>query len=84
MDTDVSADEQRYRAAVIEGNSATMRQAALLAGVRSGKMQRLIDIVQEAEDNARRVLRSARAPANAATSRSKHPAPSPTAWPNRI
>ncbi|MFE4050482.1 DEAD/DEAH box helicase [Streptomyces sp. YIM B13518] len=51
-----SADEQRYRAAVIEGNFAAMRQAALLAGVRSGKMQRLIDIVQEAEDNERKVL----------------------------
>ncbi|WP_308122449.1 DEAD/DEAH box helicase [Streptomyces sp. WAC04114] len=51
-----SADEQRYRAAVIEGNFAAMRQAALLAGVRSGKMQRLIDIVQEAEDNGRKVL----------------------------
>lgn len=51
-----SADEQRYRAAVIEGNFAAMRQAALLAGVRSEKVQRLIDIVQEAEENERKVL----------------------------
>lgn len=51
-----SADEQRYRAAVIEGNFAAMRQAALLADVKSEKMQRLIDIVQEAEDNERKVL----------------------------
>lgn len=51
-----SADEQHYRAAVIEGNFMAMRQAALRAGARSGKMQRLIDIVQEAEDNERKVL----------------------------
>lgn len=51
-----SADEQRYRAAVIEGNFAAMRQAALLGGAKSEKMQRLIDIVQEAEDNERKVL----------------------------
>ncbi|GAA2270922.1 DEAD/DEAH box helicase [Streptomyces atrovirens] len=51
-----SVDEQHYRAAVVEGNFAAMRQAALLAGVKSEKMQRLIDIVQEAEDNERKVL----------------------------
>ncbi|MFF1465253.1 DEAD/DEAH box helicase [Streptomyces sp. NPDC058330] len=51
-----SVDEQHYRAAVIEGNFAAMRQAALLAGVKSEKMQRLIDIVQESEDNERKVL----------------------------
>jgi SNF2 family DNA or RNA helicase len=50
------ADQQRYRAAVVAGNFAAMRQAALLAGARSEKIQRLIDIVQEAEDNNRKVL----------------------------
>lgn len=50
------ADKQRYRTAVIEGNFAAMRQAAVLAGAKSEKMQRLIDIVQEAEDNERKVL----------------------------
>ncbi|GAA1907347.1 DEAD/DEAH box helicase [Streptomyces sodiiphilus] len=50
------ADEQRYRAAVVEGNFAAMRQAAVLAGVKSEKVQRLIDIVQEAEENERKVL----------------------------
>ncbi|MDT0467822.1 DEAD/DEAH box helicase [Streptomyces gibsoniae] len=51
-----SADEQHYRAAVVEGNFMAMRQAALRAGTKSEKMQRLIDIVQEAEDNERKVL----------------------------
>ncbi|MET4642389.1 superfamily II DNA or RNA helicase [Streptomyces atratus] len=51
-----NADEQHYRAAVIEGNFMAMRQAALRAGAKSEKMQRLIDIVQEAEDNERKVL----------------------------
>ncbi|WP_318036848.1 DEAD/DEAH box helicase [Streptomyces caniscabiei] len=51
-----SADEQHYRAAVTEGNFMAMRQAALRAGAKSEKMRRLIDIVQEAEDNERKVL----------------------------
>ncbi|MEV4880085.1 DEAD/DEAH box helicase [Streptomyces cyaneofuscatus] len=51
-----SADEQHYRAAVVDGNFMAMRQAALRAGPKSEKMQRLIDIVQEAEDNERKVL----------------------------
>lgn len=50
------ADDQHYRAAVIEGNFMAMRQAALRAGANSQKMQRLLDIVEEAEDNERRVL----------------------------
>lgn len=50
------ADEQHYRAAVLQGNFMAMRQAALRAGSRSEKMQRLIDIVQEAEENERKVL----------------------------
>lgn len=51
-----SADERHYRAAVVEGNFMAMRQAALRAGANSEKMQRLIDIVQEAADNERKVL----------------------------
>src|SRR3546814_9929601 len=50
------ADEQHYRAAVLDGNFMAMRQAALRAGTNSQKMQRLVDIVEEAEDNERRVL----------------------------
>jgi superfamily II DNA or RNA helicase len=51
-----AADEHHYRAAVMEGNFMAMRQAALRAGTNSQKMQRLLDIVEEAEDNERRVL----------------------------
>ncbi|WP_241989900.1 MULTISPECIES: DEAD/DEAH box helicase [unclassified Streptomyces] len=50
------ADERYYRAAVIDGNFMAMRQAALRAGGRSEKMLRLVDIVQEAEENQRKVL----------------------------
>ncbi|WP_166139834.1 DEAD/DEAH box helicase [Nocardioides ochotonae] len=50
------ADERHYRAAVVEGNFMAMRQAALRAGSNSQKMQRLLDIVEEAEDNERRVI----------------------------
>ncbi|MEV6358491.1 DEAD/DEAH box helicase [Streptomyces hydrogenans] len=49
-------DEQHYRAAVIDGNFMAMRQAALRAGDKSEKMQRLVDIVREAEENHRKVL----------------------------
>ncbi|MFC9583556.1 DEAD/DEAH box helicase [Streptomyces yangpuensis] len=51
-----SADQQYYRAAVVEGNFMAMRQAALRAGDKSEKMQRLVDIVREAEENQRKVL----------------------------
>lgn len=51
-----SADQQHYRAAVAEGNFMAMRQAAMRRGANSQKMQRLLDIVEEAEDNERRVL----------------------------
>ncbi|MER6062973.1 DEAD/DEAH box helicase [Streptomyces sp. NPDC001792] len=51
-----SADEQHYRAAVVESNFMAMRQAALRAGAKSEKMQRLINIVEEAEENQRKVL----------------------------
>jgi superfamily II DNA or RNA helicase len=50
------ADAQHYRAAVVDGNFMAMRQAALRAGSSSQKMQRLLDIVEEAEDNERRVI----------------------------
>lgn len=50
------ADEEHYRSAVMSGNFMGMRQAALRAGQQSQKMQRLLDIVEEAEDNERRVL----------------------------
>lgn len=49
-------DEQHYIAAVSDGNFMAMRQAALRAGSGSQKMQRLLDIVEEAESNERRVL----------------------------
>jgi hypothetical protein len=51
-----AADEQHYRAAVMDGNFMAMRQAALRAGSSSQKMQRLLEIVEEAEENERRVL----------------------------
>ena len=50
------ADEAAYRVAVQEGNFAAMRQAAMLQGRRSAKIDRLRQIVAEAEENARRVL----------------------------
>ncbi|GAB2643796.1 DEAD/DEAH box helicase [Nocardioides ginkgobilobae] len=49
-------DQQHYRSAVLDSNFMAMRQAALRAGTASQKMQRLLDIVEEAEDNNRRVL----------------------------
>lgn len=49
-------DERHYRVAVMDGNFMAMRQAALRSGSNSQKMQRLLDIVEEAEDNERRVL----------------------------
>lgn len=49
-------DDAAYRAAVSEGNFMTMRQAAMLAGLQSEKIQRLLEIVEEARDNGRRVL----------------------------
>jgi len=50
------ADAHHYREAVLDGNFMAMRQAALRAGPRSAKMQRILDLVEEAEDNGRRVL----------------------------
>ena len=49
-------DSAAYRDAVAAGNFMAMRQAAMRAGLRSEKLQRLIEIVAEAEDNGRRVI----------------------------
>ncbi|WP_329259514.1 DEAD/DEAH box helicase [Actinoallomurus sp. NBC_01490] len=51
-----AADVSHYRAAVGRSNFMEMRQAAMLQGPRSAKVQRLIDIVREAEENERRVI----------------------------
>jgi len=50
------ADATAYRDAVMAGNFQAMRQAALLQGRDSEKLQRLIEIVEEAEDNGRKVI----------------------------
>lgn len=49
-------DLSSYRDAVYRGNFMAARQSAMLQGARSLKMQRLIEIVEEAEDNGRRVV----------------------------
>ncbi|MFD0852880.1 SNF2-related protein, partial [Actinomadura adrarensis] len=49
-------DSLAYRQAVQAGNFMAMRQAAMLQGRHSKKMQRLLEIVEEAEDNGRRVI----------------------------
>jgi len=51
-----SADQRAYRDTVADGNFMAMRQAAMLQGKQSEKVQRLLDIVAEAEDNGRRVI----------------------------
>ncbi|WP_438354641.1 DEAD/DEAH box helicase [Microbacterium sp. CJ88] len=51
-----NADRVAYRDAVHAGNFAAMRQAAMLQGSQSEKVSRLVEIVQEAEDNGRRVI----------------------------
>ena len=51
-----TADEEAYREAVLEGNFMAMRRAAFAAGAGSAKLERLVEIVAEAEDNRRRVL----------------------------
>lgn len=51
-----SHDTFEYRQAVAEGNFMAMRQAAMVSGARSEKLQRLVEIVEEAEDNGRRVI----------------------------
>ncbi|MAS53909.1 MAG: helicase SNF2 [Pimelobacter sp.] len=49
-------DAAAYRDAVAAGNFMAMRQAAMRDGKRSQKLQRLIELVEEAEDNGRRVI----------------------------
>jgi SNF2-related domain len=49
-------DATAYRDAVAAGNFMAMRQAAMSQGSKSEKMLRLIAIVEEAEDNGRRVI----------------------------
>lgn len=49
-------DTTAYRDAVAAGNFMAMRQAAMSQGSKSEKMLRLIAIVEEAEDNGRRVI----------------------------
>jgi SNF2 family DNA or RNA helicase len=51
-----SAEASAYRSAVLQGNFMAMRQAAMLQGKRSEKVQRLVEIVREAEANERRVI----------------------------
>ena len=50
------ADAAAYRDAVSAGNFMAMRQAAMLGGDKSAKVARLVEIVEEAEDNGRRVV----------------------------
>lgn len=49
-------DEDQYVAAVAEGNFMAMRRAALLGGVRSAKLERLVELVGEARANHRKVI----------------------------
>ncbi|GAB3031582.1 hypothetical protein GCM10027052_05300 [Parafrigoribacterium mesophilum] len=51
-----AADRATYRNAVYSGNFQAMRQAAMLQGMDSEKLQRLIEIVDEAQDNNRKVI----------------------------
>ncbi|WP_295035033.1 DEAD/DEAH box helicase [uncultured Microbacterium sp.] len=50
------ADAHAYREAVMAGNFQAMRQAAMLQGGESEKLQRLVEVVEEAEDNGRKVI----------------------------
>jgi thymidine kinase len=49
-------DLATYRDAVYRGNFPAMRRAGLLSGTSSAKISRLLEIVEEAEDNGRKVL----------------------------
>jgi hypothetical protein len=49
-------DSAAYRTAVSAGNFMAMRQAAMTQSSKSRKVQRLVEIVEEAEDNGRRVI----------------------------
>ncbi|MEV0359258.1 DEAD/DEAH box helicase [Nocardia sp. NPDC050697] len=50
------ADAAAYREAVRAGNFAAMRRAAFRSGPDSGKLRRLLELVDEAAANGRRVL----------------------------
>lgn len=50
------ADLRSYTAAVEQRNFMAMRQAAMNQGRKSAKMERLVEIVEEAEANGRRVV----------------------------
>ncbi|NUL46450.1 DEAD/DEAH box helicase [Cellulosimicrobium funkei] len=50
------ADARAYWEAVAEGNFMAMRTAAFSSGGASEKLQRLVEIVSEAEENGRRVI----------------------------
>ena len=49
-------DVAAYRTGVVDGNLMLMRRAAMLHGLDSPKVDRLVEIVEEAEDNGRRVI----------------------------
>ncbi|MBB3087211.1 DEAD/DEAH box helicase [Nocardioides albus] len=51
-----AADVQAYAVCVRDGNFMAMRQAAMLQGIASAKVERLVEIVGEAEENGRRVI----------------------------
>ncbi|NUR29539.1 MAG: DEAD/DEAH box helicase [Catenulispora sp.] len=50
------ADQQEYREAVIAGHIMYVRQAAYRSGAASAKLQRLVELVDEARDNGLKVL----------------------------
>jgi superfamily II DNA or RNA helicase len=49
-------DVVTYRVGVETGNLMQMRRAAMVHGLESPKVERLVEIVEEAEDNGRRVI----------------------------
>ncbi|WP_130014817.1 DEAD/DEAH box helicase [Serinicoccus sediminis] len=49
-------DEAAYRDAVASGSFMAMRRAAFASGPRSAKLEHLLEIVEEAEENGRRVI----------------------------
>ena len=51
-----SEDERAYTAQVAAGNFMGMRRAAMEAGARSNKVERLQEIVEDAEANGRKVI----------------------------
>jgi SNF2 family DNA or RNA helicase len=51
-----ASDQARYRQAVADGNFMAMRQAAFQSGSRSEKLQRLLEIAQEAAKNNRKTI----------------------------